>query len=370
MTLVGVDLLAPAAGCNCRVCPFHIGNPRAAEPICSGRNAGCSYCGCAQAEGAAHSGACRQCPVRCGSRVDIHDWMADVGGTLLFDDIPAPAAPPDGLPGFVPAVDGVATTLDAQAEWPAYAITMRRVYSQRTGSLKAMWRKEGDARQILRIPDDRLVVLSGYGEDPLVESFWTHRRDVYPALAEKRFDLVLAPNFSMYGNQPRTEHLLNFRRNLMVAAEMVAAGIPAVPNLYWLRKEDLDRYLAWVDDVEPAALAINLQTFRHESDDWQGIVLPGLSYLAATLPGHIRIVLNGTVTPERIDHLLTLFDRRQVVFVSQRQIQMARHGEAMRPDGTTEQIFARPEDAFGISVRNTAALIDTLASAHTEGDQP
>ena len=45
----------------------------------------------------------------------------------------------------------------------------------------------------------------------------------------------------MYGNQPRAEHLLNFRRSLLIAAEMAAAGIPAVPNVYWYRVEDLDR---------------------------------------------------------------------------------------------------------------------------------
>ncbi len=354
-------LLTPAAGCDCRTCPFFADSPGAAEPICSGRNAGCSYCGCAQAEWSAPSGACRECPVRCGSRVDIHQWMADVRGTLLFDDIPAPAPLPNGIPGFIPAVDGVATALDAQASWPAYAITMRRVFSQRTNTLTAMW-QTGTARDVLRIPDERLVVLSGYGEDPLVEAFWTHRRQVYPLLAEKAFDLVLAPNFSMYANQPRTEHLLNFRRNLLVAAEMIEAGIPAVPNIYWLRKEDLDRYLAWADDVEPDALAINLQTFRHETDDWRGIVLPGLAYLADRLPSDIRLVINGTVTPQRVTQLCTLFDRPRLVFLSQRQIQMARHGEVMRPDGTVAQLYARPEHAFAASVANTAALIDSIAT--------
>jgi hypothetical protein len=95
-----------------------------------------------------------------------------------------------------------------------------------------------------------MAVLVGYGEDPLVEAFWARRAelDLVARLAEQRWDLVLAPNFSMYANQPRAEHLLNFRRNLLVAAELAAAGVPAVPNIYWARKEDLDRYLAWVAD--------------------------------------------------------------------------------------------------------------------------
>jgi len=98
--------------------------------------------------------------------------------------------------------------------------------------------------------------------------------DLVARLAEQRWDLVLAPNFSMYTNQPRAEHLLNFRRNLLIAAELAAAGVPAVPNIYWFRKEDLDRYLAWVADVGLPALAVNLQTFRTE-EDWATMAMPG-----------------------------------------------------------------------------------------------
>ena len=70
-----------------------------------------------------------------------------------------------------------------------------------------------------------------------------------------RWDLVLVPNYSMYGNYPRTEVLLNFRRNLLLATEMCAAGIRAVPNLYWFRLEDLERYAAWAAEVAPPGSA-------------------------------------------------------------------------------------------------------------------
>ena len=40
------NVLVPARGCDCRVCPFFTGNPTALEPICSGCNSDCTYCGC------------------------------------------------------------------------------------------------------------------------------------------------------------------------------------------------------------------------------------------------------------------------------------------------------------------------------------
>lgn len=348
---------APAPACNCRVCPFYIDNPNAVEPICSGKNSGCSYCGCAAAEAGRRTGACATCPVRCGSRVDIYNWMADVHGTLAFDDIPAPSPVPDGLPRFVPVVDGVATDLDSRLSWPAYGVGLRRVFSPLTWDYKPLWR-DGTAHEALRIPDERAIILVGYGTDPLVEAFWTRRHDLYPILAEKKFDLVLAPNYSMYGNHPRTEHLLNFRRNLQVAAEMVEAGIPAVPNVYWFRKEDLDRYILWMEDVEPDAIAINLQTFRTE-EDWELMALPGLNYLSVAMPESVRIIVNGTSRRDRVAQLIALFGDR-LTLVSQSPVQEARHGKVMERTGAISKVMALPEDAFANSVTNIEAMMGDL----------
>ena len=195
--------------------------------------------------------------------------------------------------------------------------------------MKPLWR-DATAHEALRIPTERKIVLVGYGTDPLVEAFWTRRYSLYPFLAEKKFDLVLAPNYSMYGSQPRAEHLMNFRRNLLVASEMVKAGIPAIPNIYWFRKEDLDRYLSWATDVEPEALAINLQTQRTR-EDWEVMVLPGLTYLAVELDSSIRLLVNGTIRPDRLGQLLELFGPERLILLTQSPIQEGRHGKVIGP---------------------------------------
>jgi hypothetical protein len=41
--------------------------------------------------------------------------------------------------------------------------------------------------------------LVGYGLDPLVEAVWTRKASLLAELARQRWDLVLAPNYSMYG---------------------------------------------------------------------------------------------------------------------------------------------------------------------------
>ena len=360
-------LVAPAPACDCGACPLYTGNPAALEPICSGCNTSCSYCGCARSEAAAGGRApCGQCPIRCGSRVDIAAWMRDVGGTLTFDDIDLDLEVPDGLPRFVPQVDGHDLAgFDADLSWPAYAVGLRRVVSPASHRVVPKF-TDTTAHAALGLPTSRLAVLVGYGEDPLVEAFWTRRRELVPQLAAQRWDLVLACNYSMYGNQPRAEHLLNFRRNLLLAQELCDAGVPAVPNLYWFRREDLDRYGIWLADTRPPAVAVNLQTFRRDAS-WRDMALPGLAYLSYLLPDDTLLLACGTSRRDRIAQLHALFGDR-LHLISQNPQQYARHGAAMTSQGRVDA-HAHATDAFASSVRYYASLLDGPAPAwRVDGD--
>jgi hypothetical protein len=358
--MIPVATIAPAPGCDCASCPFYIDNPAAAEPICSGCNTDCDYCGCARAQAVSHlASPCGQCPIRCGSRTDIRAWMADVGGSLGFEDLVLETKFPAGLPRFVPQVDGHdVATFDEGLVWPAYGVGLRRVFSPETHRIYPKF-SGLRAHSALGLGPGQLAVLVGYGEDPLVESFWTNRRALIPELAAQGWDLVLSPNFSMYGNQPRAEHLLSFRRNLAIAVEMAAAGIAAVPNIYWFRLEDLDRYLAWLDDARPPAIAINLQTFR-TAGDWEQMALPGLTYLALSMPADVAVIVTGSSRAERIGALLELFGPRMHL-VSQNPQAYARHGAQMTAEGRIERP-ARAQDLFAANVRFYDALVRGLAA--------
>lgn len=348
---------APAPACDCRVCPWWTGNPEAIEPICSGCNTDCAYCGCARTEAAARTpGACGQCSIRCGSRVDIGAWMADVGGTLSFADLTLEGLEVPDLPAFVPQVDQTdLRELDGTAGWPAYGLGLRRVFSPTSHRILPGW-ATGTAAEILGLDRGQKTVLVGYGQDPLVEAFWTRRHQLIGEVARMRWDLVLAPNYSMYGNYPRAEMLLNFRRNLKLAAEMCAAGIPAVANLYWFRLEDLERYATWAAAGRGVpAVAVNLQTFRTDAD-WERMALPGLTWLAEALAPATRVIATGASRADRIAELVGLFGGR-LTLIAQNALAYARHGAVMTADGRRD-VHAHVADAFAANVRFYADLLD------------
>lgn len=362
LPMPGVGLPLPGRGCDCRSCAFWAGpdgrgGPATIEPLCSGSNADCSYCGCAISEAGSPRGACSGCPIRCGSRTDIGQWMADVGGTLAFDDIVIDGQLPD-LPAFVPMTDGSAVTqLDASLNWAAYGVGLRRVFSPDSHTIYPRFAGKR-AHDALALRDGQKAVLVGYAEDPLVEAFWTYRkRDrLIEEIASQGWDLVLAPNFSIYGNWPRTEHLLNMRRCLLICQEFADAGVSTVPNLYWFRLEDLKRYTEWIADAPPPAIAINVQTVR-ENVNWDSWARPGLHWLAATLPADMPVILTGLSRVDRIAEAVELFGSR-LTLVSQNPHQYALHGAIMTAAGR-EDIHARPGDAFAATVRFMASLLPT-----------
>jgi len=352
---------APAAGCNCSVCPWFEGNPNAFDPICSGSNDDCAYCGCARAEaGSVASNKCGQCPMRCGSRVDMNAWMADIG-TFAFDDLAWPASGQVQLPAYVPQVDTKELgELNAGLEWSAFAVGLRRVFSPVTWQILPGYR-DRTANEALGLDAEVTTVLVGYGEDPLVEAFWTRRHDIYTQIAAHQWGLVLSCNYSMYGNQPRTEHLLNFRRNLQIAVEMRDLGIKAAPNLYWFRLEDLKRLVSWVIDEDVDTVAINLQTFRTDND-WQRHALPGLLWLGRMLPAETAVVITGSSRVDRIAQLGKIFGSR-LGLIGGNALLYARHGAVMTVDGR-DDVGARTADAFAHNVRFYA---DQVAQSRQHG---
>jgi hypothetical protein len=281
--------------------------------------------------------------------------MADIGGTVTFDDLDLAELDVPDLPRFVPQVDSTEIAeLDRDLAWPAYAIGLRRVVSPTT--YQVLPGHVGvTARQALGLGAGQRAVLVGYGKDPLVEAVWSRRYTLIEQIAAQDWDLVLAPNFSAYGNFPRAEMLINFRRNLLIAQELVESGVPAVPNLYSFRLEDLRRYETWLDRYRPPAVACNLQTQRSDTD-FSRLLVPGLTYLARILPPETLFIATGSSRADRIGLLTDLFGDR-VRLVSQNAVQYARRGAVMTSSGRSD-IHAHVTDAFAANVRFYAAQLE------------
>lgn len=374
--------LTPAAGCNCDVCPFYIHNPKATEPVCGGRNTDCSWCSCSIREQhmarpwAESHCATSKCGVRCGSRPDIGEWMASAGGTVTFDDIGLRQFGwPDDLGHYVPLLDSSAAATNAhnRLSWPAYGVPLRRVLSRVPGKagtelgLQTRWEKKGAHEALGLTGTAGKAILIGYSPDALIERFWERRHtdNLIERIAGMGWDLITTPDYSVYSDQPRAEHLLNMRRSLVVAQELSDAGCNVAPSIYAFRREDLERWVQWIVDTEPTAVMLPRHTIKG-NEEWRTLAAPGLMFLAAALKAeglHTKVLISGVSNSDRVAQLGRWFGERLVI-VSQQALHLASQGRRATDTGR-QRDGAHRSDLMAANLRHYDTQIRNAITAST-----
>lgn len=276
----GAAIVAGRAG-ECDGCP-ELGR-------CGGAEAGCSWAWCSRA--------CGTCGVRCPRRSDLEAWRAATG-SLELDDLVVPLPEPPALPALVPILDleelrdwGVAS------RWPAWGVSISEVHSARSGAPWRPW-ASGAAAASARAAGAATLVLVGVAADQLLAAAWPHLAQGRTATG---FDVVVAPAWSVYDDDPRLEHLFAIRQSLQATVAM--AGQPVVPTLHWHRRYDLDRQLLWARQCGVRAIGVDCSTLpgRH---DWLE-VRAAMAYMRAALPG-VQLHVQGPATSVRLADLARL----------------------------------------------------------------
>lgn len=109
------------------------------------------------------------------------------------------------------------------------------------------------------------TVLAFYVDDRRFEGFW-YQPDVYVAkVLNAGIPIAIAPNFSLWADAARATHLYNVFRSRWVARYMQEAGIRVIPDINWADERSFEFCLIGIPE-EPPAVAVQLQTLRHEDE--------------------------------------------------------------------------------------------------------
>ncbi len=307
------------AAAVCDVCPQ--------RALCGGHPDGCRWDRCSRS--------CGRCPVRCPDREDLAAWFGDVG-QLDLGDLVARFEVAPALPAVVPVVEAsilVDAGLELAEGWPAWGVSIGRVHSVRTGRVWPAW-ADGGLAAALRAAGARLLVLEGVATDGRLAKAW-------PSLRAGRtadgVDVIVAPAWSVYDDDPRMEHLFAIRQSAVAATKISRSNRAAVvPTLHWQTRHDLDRQLAWVERGGGLAVGVDASTL-HSAAGWLE-VRAALAYVVASMPD-VVLHVSGPATAGRLEDLAEL--RGRVVVHSGRPAALARAHrylderlvEQARPDG-------------------------------------
>jgi hypothetical protein len=217
-------------------------------------------------------------------------------------DVPLPGGAPRALPPHIPVIpDPLPVRMHVRS---LIGVHGEKAFTSNGENLSRVIRERG-LQRALNLEKPVRGVLHFYVKDRVLEGFFDNRKEIYKQLKNEAWAAVISPNFSVYEDTPRLDHLYNIKRSRLVYSELLEAGLPAVADISWFDRSDLD---AWARDIRRGgvrAIAFSFQTVGAATKGANDFAdyLQGFRYLVSRIPDFVEIIIAGVVSPKRVSFL-------------------------------------------------------------------
>jgi hypothetical protein len=197
------------------------------------------------------------CPLVCPS--NPRHFVARVREVGGFDlDVPQCASVSwPSLPSMVPVLPN-GYSRSAALDVPVVGVPLNKLFGAKTG--KPIYSTREELCRHFSFSTDAKIVVSGVAYDQLLENYWSVGRgsDLPKCLADMKVDLVTTPNFSLFGNVPRTEDEYNMKRIAICWQELMALGVPTALHLNARTHQDWRRWAQFLKQ-HPEATGVSFE---------------------------------------------------------------------------------------------------------------
>lgn len=181
---------------------------------------------------------------------------------------------------------------------------------------------------VLNINEDAKGILECYVKDRTLEGFWDKRKDIYNQLKQLKLAAAIAPNFSVYEDAPRLDHMHNIKRSVIMYNELLDSGINAIPDVSWFNVSDLDYWCKEIVNKSIPIIAFSFQVVDIQlktSNEWCNSI-PGFRYLCQNIPQNTKIIIAGLVSPLRVMDVINASQGQSVHILNQSAYVQGRRG--------------------------------------------
>lgn len=256
---------------------------------------------------------CEHCYVRCGRHTKLQMWLDDVEG-LDLDMVKCLNVFNKKLPFFIPQIRD--TSLGVEHD--VYLISFSRFFRLINNDIKWLYRKKKTLKEAYQIPEKSKMILHFYAKDDLLEIIWRFQdmnwgegKNLWDVFAEYGFDGAISVNYSCFANQPRMEHVINVKRNILSAQALSQAGIPVILDLMWHSDIDFMRLMKWGVENKINWFAMNFQTLR--KGQWaEDLILSSLDKVFKVKPD-AKVIANGISSEKRIKAVVKRFGNKVII---------------------------------------------------------
>lgn len=175
------------------------------------------------------------------------------------------------------------------------AIPLKRVIDYKNKKLR--FQSKEQLAQHFKFNKNARLVITGVDKDRYIEPYWSniHGTSLIEGLHQLQPSLITAPNYSIFLDAPRFDHMHNMKRTLICWAELNAAGIPASLHINALTDRDWERWLEFIgnrSEVKSISVEFGTGLARKESGKRY---IEKLLWLAYQVDRGLQIILRGGV---------------------------------------------------------------------------
>lgn len=253
-----------------------------------------------------------RCPRKFGSNIIIQDLVKKNQNKNIMSNKKLE------LPLFIPVMpDRVRTIFDFSKTNGYIAVHGEFLLSANGEDITPIYRKRG-YKSALGLNEKNIKgIAEFYIKDRTLEGFWNNRKVIYEQLKKQNFTAVITPNFSLYEDAPRQEHLYNIQRVKTIYNEMISEGLPAVLDVVWAEEEDLNY---WIKEIKNSGIKTVAFSFMSvglkASNSWRHYAL-AYKILVSSLEPDVDIIVAGLSSNKRIATILELSKGRRVSIMHQ-----------------------------------------------------
>jgi len=269
--------------------------------LCGGCPGHCRVCLCGECE-------CSSCSSFCCKHENFGNVVAGFGGFSFSSDSTEKISVPN-LPEYIPQIQTGRWKGKIDIDFAAFSAD--KVYSKKASYQLHRSVLEG-IRKKFELADRTKLVLLNNGHDPIIEALWEgHRKSGLVAQYRRvGFDVVVSPDYSIFDDRPRVEHLLAMKKSLLFYEMMTVSGISSIPHIYMFNRRDTERWAEylrhneWIDHI-----AVCLQTDKNSTDSDFDNTLDQLASLRDSVGRELHLLAIGVYVTRRIAKVVRKFDR-------------------------------------------------------------
>lgn len=304
------------------------------------RCGGCSLC-----EGAICGGICNKCSSLCPKRGSSAIHLKQI---LVLEENKLMPNDKYDLGYHVPVIPDRLNFKVRDKLLKTVGIRGNNFLSRNGQEIRNIYKKNG-FNKALNIQSNVKGILQFYVRDRILECIWDNRFHLYEKLKLQGFEAIISPNFSVYEDAPRMDHIYNIHRSITVYNEMRRAGIRAIPDVSWYGLRDLELWIDMINNSNIKTLAFSFQVVDirlKASNDWKNY-LAGFRYLCSKVSKNLDFIIVGASSAKKsIEIKKAAGENIKLCFLNQSayvQSQRGMHSEDRSRDVVTpkEKLFEK-----------------------------